>query len=131
MSDLNSFSVTGRLGKDAETKAIGAKGTLSTEFSLANDTGFGQYAKTSWIDVRIWGQRGASVQPYLKKGTRVAVTGSFTQNNWVDQNGIKHTAWRLEANDIVLIGGSQKQAGVSGSEPAPAPDYGDEEDPVF
>lgn len=129
MSDLNSFSVTGRLGKDAETKAIGAKGTLSTEFSLANDTGFGQYAKTSWIDVRIWGQRGASVQPYLKKGTKVAVTGQFTQNSWVDQNGNKHTAWRLEANDIVLIGSNQKQSSAPSFESEPA--YGDVEDAVF
>lgn len=127
MSDLNSFAVTGRLGKDAETKAIGAKGTLSTEFSLANDTGFGQYAKTSWIDVRIWGQRGASVQPYLKKGTKVAVTGQFTQNNWVDQNGIKHTAWRLEANDIVLLGSTQTQSSIS----SPESDSGDAEDTVF
>lgn len=126
MSDLNSFAVTGRLGKDAETKAVGAKGTLSTEFSLANDTGFGQYAKTSWIDVRIWGQRGASVQPYLKKGTKVAVTGQFTQNNWVDSNGVKHTAWRLEATDIVLLGSptAQSRAPDFGSAPA---DYGEDE----
>ena len=129
MSDLNSFSVTGRLGKDAETKAAGAKGTLSTEFSLANDTGFGQYAKTSWIDVRIWGQRGASVQPYLKKGTKVGVTGQFTQNNWVDQNGVRHTAWRLEANDIILIGSTQKQTNAPSFEPEP--DYGNVEDAVF
>lgn len=129
MSDLNSFSVTGRLGKDAETKAVGAKGTLSTEFSLANDTGFGQYAKTSWIDVRIWGQRGASVQPYLKKGTKVAVTGPFTQNNWVDQNGVKHTAWRLEANDIVLLGSNQKPASAPSF--GPSPDYEEAEDTVF
>lgn len=129
MSDLNSFAVTGRLGKDAETKAVGAKGTLSTEFSLANDTGFGQYAKTSWIDVRIWGQRGASVQPYLKKGTTVAVTGQFTQNNWVDQNGVKHTTWKLEASDIVLLSRSPKQSGATSTEPEP--DYGDVEDPTF
>lgn len=127
MSDLNSFSVTGRLGKDAETKSVGAKGTLSTEFSLANDTGFGQYEKTSWIDVRIWGQRGASVQPYLKKGTKIAVTGQFTQNSWVDQNGQKHVAWRLEASDIVLLGSSQKNQ-------TPSQDFGpapDNEEPTF
>ena len=120
MSDLNSFAVTGRLGKDAETKAVGAKGTLSTEFSLANDTGFGQYAKTSWIDVRIWGQRGAAVQPYLKKGTKVAVTGQFTQNNWVDQNGVKHTAWKLEASDIVLIGSTNARAPQAAEIDAPS-----------
>ena len=126
MSDLNVMSITGRLGKDAETKAIGAKGTLSTEFSVANDTGFGQYAKTSWFDVRVWGQRGASLQPYLKKGTRVALTGQFTQNNWVDQNGEKHTAWRLEANDVVLLGSSQKN---QTSEPDAS--YTDENEAVF
>ena len=47
MSDLNSCTLTGNLTKDAEVKLIGAKQTPCCEFTVANNTGFGQYEKAS------------------------------------------------------------------------------------
>lgn len=123
MSDLNSCTFTGRLGKDAELKMIGAKQTPCAVFSLANDTGFGQYQKTSWIEVQLWGTKATSLVEYLKKGSRVGVVGEFTQNDWVDQNGVKHSSWRLSANSITLLGGSANK-----QQPAVAPD---EDEVVF
>ena len=111
MSDLNCCSFTGRLTKDAEMKMIGAKQTPCTEFSIANNTGYGQFEKTTYISVQVWGARGTSLMDYLKKGTRVAVAGELTQNDWVDQNGGKHTMFRLSANSVVLLG-SPKNAGA-------------------
>lgn len=122
MSDLNSCTFTGRLGRDAELKMIGAKQTPCAVFSLANDTGFGQYQKTSWIEVQLWGAKATALVEYLKRGSRVGVVGEFTQNDWVDQNGVKHSSWRLSANSITLLGGSANK------QPAVAPD---EDEVVF
>lgn len=108
MSDLNSCSFTGRLGKDAELKYIGAKQTPCAVFSIACTTGFGQYEKTLWLEIQYWGQRAEGIISYLKKGGRVAVTGELSNDAWVDQNGVKHTTLRLSANNIVLLG-SKKQ----------------------
>ena len=55
MSDLNSCTFTGNLTKDAEVKLIGAKQTPCCEFTVANNTGFGQYEKASFIQVQLWG----------------------------------------------------------------------------
>lgn len=122
MSDLNVFACTGRLTKDAEMKLIGAKQTPCCTFSLANNTGFGQYEKTSFFDVQLWGSSGQGVVTYLTKGTKVAVSGTLEQNNWVDQNGVKHTAFRLSTSAITLLGSPQKQTSL---EDAPEPTDGD------
>lgn len=107
MSDLNVFSVIGRLTKNAELKYVGAKQTPCAEFTIANNTGFGNYAKTSFVDVQLWGQSASGVTPYLLKGTQVAVSGEFVQNSWVDQNGQKHTVWRLSTTGVTLLGSAK------------------------
>ena len=110
MSDMNVCTFTGNLTKDAEVKLIGAKQTACCEFTIANNTGYGQYEKASFIAVQLWGQSGSNLQPYLKKGTRVGVSGEFTQNDWVDQNGVKHSAWRLSARGVTLLSSAKPKS---------------------
>lgn len=124
MSDLNSFSVTGRITKDAELKMIGAKQTPCAEFTVANNTGFGQYEKCSFVDVQLWGQSAEGLIKYLTKGKQVAVTGEFVQNNWTDQNGGKHTTWRLSCRGVTLLASPKGQ----GSDSVP---QGVDDEPVF
>lgn len=119
MSDLNCCAFTGRLTRDAEIKLIGARQTPCCEFAIANNTGFGQYAKTSYFNVQLWGQSGQNLISWLKKGQPVAVSGALEQNDWVDQNGVKHTAFRLSARDITLLNARQQQ---TAEEPEYPPD---------
>lgn len=110
MSDLNSCSFIGRITKDAELKMIGAKQTPCAEFTIANNTGYGQYEKTSYINVQLWGQSANSAMQWLTKGKQVAVTGEFVQNDWVDQNGGKHSTWRLSTRSVQLLASPKSQA---------------------
>lgn len=103
MSDLNCCTFVGRITKDAELKMIGAKQTPCAEFAIANNTGFGQFEKTSFINVQLWGQAATGLVQYLTKGKQVAVLGEFVQNDWVDQNGGKHSTWRLSARAVQLL----------------------------
>lgn len=107
MSDLNVCTFTGRLTRDAEQKLIGAKQTPCVEFSVANNTGYGDYAKTTYIDVQLWGSGNSGVVPYLKKGQQIGVSGTLTQNDWVDTNGVKHTKFRLSAMGVTLLASPQ------------------------
>ena len=120
------MSVTGRLTKNAEMKLIGAKQTPCAEFTVANNTGYGQYEKCSYIDVQLWGASGENLLKYLTKGKQVAVSGEFVQSQWVDQNGGKHSSWRLSTRNVTLLASSQGSK-QSSSEPEPAPDYNSEE----
>ena len=119
MSDLNCCSFTGRLTKDAELKAIGAKQTPCAEFSIANNTGYGQYEKTSYINVQLWGSSGQNLMPWLKRGQQVAVCGELTQNDWVDQNGTKHSMWRLSCTKIQLLASPKGMATAAPQDTAP------------
>lgn len=103
MSDLNSCSFTGRVTKDAEITSVGSKGTLLTKFSIANNTGFGQYAKTSFFNVQVWGKAGESVKPYLVKGKQIAVTGQLENAKWTGSDGVSHDSWTLTATSVTLL----------------------------
>lgn len=114
MSDLNCCSFVGRLTKDATVESIGAKGTQITKFAIANNTGFGSYARTNFFNVSIWGKQGVGVAPYLLKGKQVAVSGVLENQKWTGQDGVTHDNWCLTANSVTLLadgkGGEQKEA---------------------
>lgn len=114
MSDLNNCSFVGRLTKDATVESVGQKGTQITKFSIANNTGFGTYARTNFFGVQIWGKAGVAVAPYLLKGKQVAVAGVLENQKWTDSNGQAHDNWVLTASGVTLLadgkGGEQKEA---------------------
>ena len=122
MSDVNNCVFTGRLTRDAEMKTIGAKGTLLLTFSIANNTGFGEYAKTQFFDVQLWGKRGESLQQYLTRGKQVAVVGQLEQNKWTGTDGQEHYSWRLNANDVQLLASPKADASPQFTEQAPEPE---------
>lgn len=103
MSDLNSCSFTGRVTKDAVVESIGAKGTQITKFSIANNTGFGQYAKTNFFNVQVWGKDGVAIAEYLKKGKQIAVTGMLENQKWTGKDGLEHNSWNLTCQSVTLL----------------------------
>lgn len=103
MADLNSCSFTGRVTRDAVVESVGAKGTQITKFGMANNTGFGQYAKTSFFNVQVWGQAGAAIAQYLKKGKQIAVTGQLENQKWTGKDGLEHDSWNLTCQSVTLL----------------------------
>ena len=102
-------TIVGRLGKDA--RAIpGATGGAS--FSVACDHGFGDKRTTTWVDVTVWGKRGAGMleRGLLPKGQVVAVRGEL----WTEDRDGK--VWvKVNADEVQLVGGKP-----AGSDAAPA-----------
>ena len=110
MSDLNSCSFTGRVTKDAVVESIGAKGTQITKFSIANNTGFGQYAKTNFFNVQVWGKAGVAIAEYLKKGKQIAVTGMLENQKWTGKDGLEHDSWNLTCQSVTLLADAKATA---------------------
>lgn len=110
MSDLNSFSCTARLTKDAVQKTL-PTGTDLTEFDVAVNTGFGEHQDTMFLTCTLWGKQGKTVFPYLKKGGDVALTGSISLQKWVGKaDGAEHMKLALNVRDIVLKGTKPKDS---------------------
>lgn len=103
MADLNVCTFVGRVTRDAVVESVGAKGTQITKFAIANNTGYGQYEKTNFFNVQIWGKQGVSVSQYLVKGKQVAVSGTLENNKWTDQQGQAHDSWNLTAQSVTLL----------------------------
>lgn len=125
MADLNSCSFTGRLTRDAETQTVGSKGTSITKFSIANNTGFGQYARTQFFNCQMWGKAGEALKQYLTKGKQVAVTGVLENQKWTGNDGIEHDSWTLTVSSVTLLADSQ--GGTRTFEAVPAQESYDEE----
>lgn len=103
MSDMNVCTFIGRCTRDAETIQVGTKGTSLTKWSIANNTGFGQYERTNFFNCQMWGKQGVGLSPLLKKGKQIAVTGTLENTSWESQDGISHDAWTLTVTQVTLL----------------------------
>lgn len=85
MSDIASITVTGRLGKDPEIKYLDTSSNSVTSFSVA----VGRWEKggevTDWYAVKMWGKVGERAANWLKKGDKVAISGSLEIQIWKDR----------------------------------------------
>lgn len=98
---MNVITITGRIGKDAETRHI-PSGQAVASFSVANSIGYGKNEQTLWFDVSIWGKRAeGGLVPYLVKGQEVAVSGELSK--FEADNG--KTYLKIKANTVDLVGG--------------------------
>ena len=101
---MNNLCATGRIGKDCETRFTG-NGDAITSFPVAIDSGYGEKKVTTWLNCSMWGKRGESVAPFLKKGGQVAVSGELTNRPYTDKSGNEKFSLDLRVNDLTLIGG--------------------------
>ena len=107
MSDMNVCTFIGRVTRNAETTVVGAKNTALTKWSIANNTGFGQYEKTNFFNCQMWGKQGESIKQYLTKGKQVCVTGQLEDTSWEGDDGTKHQQWTLTVNQVSLLADSK------------------------
>ncbi len=127
---MNVFTFTGNLGKDAEQRYTQG-GDSIVSFSVPVKSGFGDKAVTSWINCNLWGKRGESVLPHLKKGQLVGVTGEFMAREWTDKEGQKRISNECRVNDVKLLGksGASEQT-QSNSKPKSKPSMDDLDDSI-
>lgn len=107
MSDINNFSITGRLTQDATYRTLASgKGVLTC--NVAINSGYGDYKKTLFVKVQQWGERGQKLAPYLTKGKPIACVGELSRNEWDSKEGNHNVEFVVDTPAIQLIG-SMKQ----------------------
>jgi single-strand DNA-binding protein len=106
-----SATVSGHLGRDAETKEVG--NTIVTAFSIASNAYRNKEKVTDWVNVSFWGERGEKLAQYLTKGAYVVVRGQM----WVrpyESKGEQKFSLEVRADDIEL-GGKSADGGSQGA----------------
>ena len=126
---MNTFSFIGNLGADAEKKDF-ESGRVVCNFSVATTTGYKEKKETFWIRCAMWGNKNIAIADYLKKGTKVFITGELTQREFETKEGSK-TSLDLNVNSIELLGDGKTATSVEQSDNEPSDDETESEDDNF
>lgn len=117
---LNTITLVGNLGKDAEVKTFGDKTKYTMSVATArNVKRDGNWETvTDWHTVESWNLSNNTAQ-YLKKGIKVAVTGSLTYSSWQEDNGNKVTRSFILADSVGLVDKAEKASAPEQAEAQP------------
>ena len=118
---INKVVLTGNLTRDAELRysqsgmAISAIGIAVNDRAKNSSTGeWEDYA--NFINCTLFGKRAEALDPYLKKGQKVAIDGKLRYLSW-ESDGQKRSKIEVIVDDLELLG-SRNNGG--GQENAPA-----------
>lgn len=121
-NDLNQCQFIGRLGNDPECKYM-PSGKMVVNISLAvgskwKDKQSGQTQEhTEWVRCNAFDKLAEVMQQYLKKGSKVYVSGSWRTRKWQDQSGADRYTTELKINQMQML---DSRADSAGGHPQPA-----------
>lgn len=129
---INSVTLGGNLTRDMECSTT--PGGMSVgKFGLAVNERR-KNAQGAWEDVpmyfgcTLFGNRVASLQPYLLKGTKVTVQGRLRYESWTAQDGTKRSKVSVIADELEFM--SRRDDGGQRRQPAQQADaYADDDIP--
>lgn len=114
---LNKVILIGRLTADPELHQT-TSGISNCRFTVAVDRGYKSKdtgeKQTDFINVVAWRQTAEFVSRYFSKGRMIIVEGSLRNNNYTDNNGVKHYSMDVLANSV-SFGESKAAASASGT----------------
>lgn len=99
---VNKVILVGRLVADPELSYSG-RGVAYTKFTLAVNTGYGEYERVDFIDVVTFGSAAENHAQYLEKGRLVYVEGSIKIDSYEDKQGIRRKATTIQASTVTYL----------------------------
>lgn len=117
---MNSLTVAGSLGRDAELKYLN-NGDPVLNFSVADSQG--KDKPTIWWNCQLFGKRAESLDPYLKKGQSVTVVGSISEREY-EKDGQTRKAISVRVSEVALMGKREAE-----QKPKKSNDFDDEQIP--
>lgn len=114
----NRVILMGRLTRDPELRTT-QSGISMCHISVAVDRQFakqGEERQADFFDVTLWRQSAEFVCKYFSKGQMIHIEGRLQNNNYTDNDGVKHYSQAVIA-DSVSFCGDKKQSGGSAPEP--------------
>lgn len=110
MSDLNVFSCTGNATKDAEILATKSGETIC-KFSIAINKKVKGVQSTLFVNCAMWGKFGQALQPWIKRGGKIAVSGEIKLDEYTGKDGLVHKNLSMKVDALTLLGGKPEGHG--------------------
>lgn len=102
----NRVILMGRLVADPELCQT-QSGIAMCRLRVAVDRGFakqGEERQSDFINVTCWKQTAEFVSRYFSKGRMIHVEGRLQNNDYTDQNGVKHYSMDVVADNVTFCG---------------------------
>lgn len=116
----NRVILMGRLTKDPELKTT-QSGISMCRFSVAVDRySKGDEKKADFIDCIAWRQTAEFITKYFTKGRMIHVEGDIQNNNYTDNNGVKHYQNIINAQNVAFCGDKSGTQGQQDYRPSQA-----------
>lgn len=128
MASVNKVIFIGNLGRDPEVRTMQdgkkvANLNLATSESWRDKATGERKEKTEWHRVTAWGPLADVAEKYLKKGSKVYVSGSLQTRKWTDQSGAEKYTTEVVLqgfnSELVMLDG--RPGGGEDHAPARAP----------
>ena len=119
---VNKVILIGNLGKDPEVRTMQNGGkvanlSLATSESWRDKASGERKEKTEWHRVVIFGNLAEIAEKYLKKGSKVYVSGSLQTRKWTDQSGVEKYSTEVVlqgfGGELTMLDGKSGGGGAS------------------
>ena len=110
---FNLVVLTGRLTADPELRYTSGNIPV-TSFSIAVSRRYkaGEQAEADFINIVAWRQTAEFVCRYFTKGRPILISGTLQNNNWTDNNNVKHYTCEIVADEVSFV--DRKSDGMPG-----------------
>jgi single-strand DNA-binding protein len=130
---VNSVALVGRAGQDPEVRYF-ESGKVNAKFTLAVNRR-SRDDKPDWLPLEIWGNQAQVAADYVRKGSLLAIIGSFKLDRWTDRaTGEERSKPVITVDRLELLGSKRDAeggAGAGGGYSAPTPGYQSDEEVPF
>ena len=118
MTDINTFTFTGRLTSDPELQ-VTSKGTKLLKFSVANNTGYGEHEHANFFNCSVFGSYADSLSRFMEKGCEVTVNGEVNITSKQNNDGSTTRYTNINAKEVKVSKkastSSRSGSGVTGN----------------
>lgn len=117
---LNKVIIMGRLTRDPDFKQT-QSGVAICKFSVAVERQFKDSKTgerlTDFLDCTAFRGTAEFISRYFNKGNMILVEGNIQNNNYTDNNGVKHYSNNIMVENVSFCGG-KNEGGTTQTEPA-------------
>jgi single-strand DNA-binding protein len=103
---VNNATLLGNVGQVPESRTL-ANGTSVTTVSLATNerkkSGENWVDHTEWHAITFFGKLADVVKQYVRKGSKIYVTGHLRTSSWEDEHQVKRWKTTIIAEELVLL----------------------------
>lgn len=100
---MNKVFLIGNLTRDPELSSVGANNTSVCRFSIAVNRRASGNQETDFYNVTVWRALGENCAKFLKKGSKVAISGDIQIRNYEDKEGNKRTSVDVVADGVEFL----------------------------